>query len=166
MSQLRDEVKKLVLAAGPLWSELANARLFMTGATGFFGCWLLETLLFANQHYQLGLQVTALTRNPERFHSKAPHLASQIQLIPGDMQNATLPSESFTHFVHGAAEVNSDHGLLLGGKRMLEVPSERFLLISSGGVYAPGQGPLTENHPTQPATAYGQAKLQLENLCQ
>lgn len=152
----------LVLGAPHLWPELANARIFLTGATGFFGCWLLETLLFANQHYGLNVQVTALTRNPERFRAKAPHLAHQITLIAGDMQTAALPDGPFTHIVHGAAEVNSDAGLLQGGQRILEIPSQRFLLVSSGAVYSPTRGLIPESTPTNPTTTYGKAKLQLE----
>lgn len=37
-----------------LWPGFARAHLFITGATGFFGKWLLETLLYANDQKKAG----------------------------------------------------------------------------------------------------------------
>ena len=46
---LRDDLDDCLARTGGLWEELRDQRIFITGATGFFGCWLLETLLWANQ---------------------------------------------------------------------------------------------------------------------
>jgi len=168
VSRLRSEVTEFVLSAASLWPALANRRIFLTGASGFFGCWLLETLLFASDHYRLNVEVVALTRDPERFLAKAPHLAGhpQVKLWPGDMQDFPFPHGSFSHIVHGAAEVNSAKGLLAGGRRVLEMDAERLLLISSGAVYGPADGLIGEVHPLNPTSDYGRAKRQLEEACQ
>jgi len=167
VSQLRSEVSELVLGSADLWPALADARIFLTGASGFFGCWLLETLLFANDHFGFHTKVVALTRDPERFLSRAPHLAghSAVTLWPGDIQDFATPPGPFSHILHAAAEVNSDQGLLQGGLRVLAMEAERFLLVSSGAVYGPADGFLSENHSPSPSTAYGLAKLQLEEAC-
>lgn len=166
MSLLCSEVTELVLASAELWSRLAGRRIFLTGASGFFGCWLLETVLFANHHYSLGLEVVALTRDPARFLEKWPHLAQQITLWQGDMGDFPFPEGSFSHVIHGAAEVGSGAGLLEGGLRVLEFTrqceAERCLLVSSGAVYGSAPGFVTEQHPLAPNTDYGRAKLQLE----
>ena len=36
-----------------LWQELRGQRILITGATGFFGCWLLETFAWANRRLDL-----------------------------------------------------------------------------------------------------------------
>jgi len=60
-----------------LWDELRGQRVFITGGTGFFGCWLLESLLWSNDRLELDASVTVLTRSPGSFRAKVPHLAGQ-----------------------------------------------------------------------------------------
>ena len=45
------------------WEELRGQRLFITGGTGFFGMWLIETFLWANQKLDLGAEVLVLSRS-------------------------------------------------------------------------------------------------------
>src|SRR5262249_58157643 len=58
-----------------LWDEFRGRRLFITGGTGFFGRWLLESLVWANEQLGIDASGVVLTRNPEAFARKAPHLA-------------------------------------------------------------------------------------------
>jgi len=46
-----------------LWEPLRGQKILLTGGTGFFGCWLLES--FARANDALGLEASALvlTRN-------------------------------------------------------------------------------------------------------
>ena len=48
-----------------LWEELRGERIFITGGTGFFGCWLLESFAWANE--RLGLKASALVSDPEAW---------------------------------------------------------------------------------------------------
>ena len=47
-----------------LWLGARRARFFITGGTGFFGRWLVGTLLHASDTLRLDLSVTVLSRNP------------------------------------------------------------------------------------------------------
>ena len=134
-----------------LWDELRGERLFITGGTGFFGCWLLESFALAND--KLGLNATAvvLTRNLDAFRKKAPHLAAHhaIQFHNGDVCSFEFPSGSFSHVIHAATEsstkLNEENPLLMfdtiveGTRRTLEFVracgAQKFLLTSSGAVY-------------------------------
>jgi dTDP-glucose 4,6-dehydratase len=46
----------------PLWQRLAHARLFITGGTGLFGHWLLDSLTDANKRLNLKIKMILLTR--------------------------------------------------------------------------------------------------------
>src|SRR4029453_8370713 len=87
---------------GSVWEELRGARIFITGGTGFFGCWLLETLLWANDRLRLGVSVVVLTRRPRGVTTKAPHLArhSPVTLHDGDVRTFGFPAGAFSHVVH------------------------------------------------------------------
>ena len=54
------------------FSELKNKSVFITGATGLFGLWLLEFLLFLNKKYDFNISITILTRSYNNFISKYP----------------------------------------------------------------------------------------------
>lgn len=59
-----------------LWDELRGQRIFITGGTGFFGCWLLERFTYAADALDLGATAVVLTRDAEAFQRKAPHIAA------------------------------------------------------------------------------------------
>jgi nucleoside-diphosphate-sugar epimerase len=174
---------------GRLWSELRGARIFVTGGTGFFGCWLLETLLWANDRLRLGASVVVLTRNPPAFATKAPHLASApaVTLHAGDVRDFAFPDGAFSHAIHAGMDASTGldtrepramFDMMVGGTaRVLELARRtgvtRLLLTSSGSVY--GRQPadverLAEDYtgapdPSDARMMHGEGKRAAEMLC-
>ena len=171
------------------FESLRDARIFVTGGTGFFGKWLLETFSYANRQLKLNAQLTALSRNPEKLAQELPHLAqdSSIRFLSGDISTFSFPPVEFTHVIHGATSTDPRvlqsspdeilKTILAGTKRVLDLAKQskvrRFLFLSSGAVYgkqSPDVANLQESeldlkHPPAATTTYAEGKRQAEQLC-
>ena len=182
-----DDLRHVLARTADLWTPVRGSRFFLTGATGFFGCWLLESLLAANDEFDLRLQATVLTRDPARFAEKAPHLAAHpaLHFVRGDVASFSFPSGDFSHIVHAATTsggpVPDDEltrTIVDGTRRVLEFArasgASRLLFTSSGAVYGkqPADVPqVPEDFPydaaaTPPHSAYTLGKRAAEALCE
>lgn len=164
-----------------------NRNFFITGGTGFIGRALLRHLLALVDALHID-SITLLTRNPERFTRLAPDIAGHgaVRLLHGDVNHFVLPTGRYTDIIHGASDTNDllvqDRttyfwDIVSGTKRMLDFARHcgcsRFLYLSSGAVYGPGDYPesgIPETWPIAPAledgqSTYGQAKRASEHLC-
>ena len=137
-----------------LWNDMRGQRIFVTGGTGFFGCWLLESFAAANQRFALNAEVIVLCRSPETFTLRCPHLAENpaISLLRGDVRSFRFPEGEFPFVIHAAAdtrEARNSHekddavrmisSIFDGTRNTLEFAAShktrKFLMISSGAVY-------------------------------
>ena len=78
--------------------------MFITGGTGFFGLWLLQSFAWANQEFGLRGQAVVLSRNWASFAAKAPQLAADpaISGHAGDVPRFCLPGWAFfAHYSRG-----------------------------------------------------------------
>ena len=162
-----------------LWNEAKNASFFITGGTGFFGMWLLESFAHINDQLGLGMSATILTRDPKLFAAKAPHLAQRKDLyfVPGDVRSFAFPSGEFRYVVHGATTSGAPvdnlemlETIIDGTRRVLDFASKhgttKFLYISSGAVYGKQLDDVShipEDYrgapdPLDPNSAYGEGK--------
>ena len=135
---------------GSLWERVRGKRIFLSGGTGFFGVWLLESLVYCNRKLRLGVSATILTRDPNALLKRMPELASEpwIDLLQGDVRSFAFPNQDFEYVLHAAAPTTQhasigSRGLMQtlvhGTERMVELAQARnaksFLNVSSGAVY-------------------------------
>lgn len=188
-NRLAGDLDNILARTEPLWSNLRGERILITGATGFFGCWLLESFAWANRCLNLDAHAVALSRNPAILSQKAPHLAtdSAITFHAADVRHGDFPHGEFSHVIHAATEasvkLNAGAPLVMfdtiveGTRRALQfaVASSvrRFLFVSSGAVYGTQPPELThvgeslERGPDSlnRASAYAEGKRAAELLC-
>ncbi len=139
-------------------------KALVTGATGFVGSHLVETLV------RQGFEVTALVRSP----AKAGRLqALGVRRIAGDLHRPealreAASGQSVIFHVAGVVaaldEAGFLHGNLEGTRNLLQAIGEarpRLVLVSSMAAAgpAPRGRPLTGDEPPSPVTAYGRSKL-------
>ena len=189
MNRLAPDLEEIASHTQGLWDELSGQRLFITGGTGFFGCWLVESFCFINHRLALNAHATILTRDPDTFARKCPHLASDpaITLLSGDVRSFAFPEGKYGYVIHAATEASAKQAsdrplemfstIVAGTERTLEFASthgtRKFLLTSSGAIYG-GQPPemthVPESYcgapdPLNPASVYAEGKRAAELLC-
>jgi dTDP-glucose 4,6-dehydratase len=164
-----------------LWPRLAGARIFMTGGTGFIGRWMLEALARSG----VDAEVTLLSRDPEAFAARVPHLAARFRRVAGDVTDFAAPGD-YTHVIHAATDASAALNandprrmfdtIVQGTRNALDLATgcnARFCFLSSGAVY--GAQPQHVTHvaedwrggpdPCDPLSAYGEGKRAAEMLC-
>lgn len=185
----QDDIDLILTKTATLWDEMRGNRLFLTGGTGFFGCWLVESFLAANRRFELEAEITVLTRSPEAFREKCPHLVADpaLTLVRGDVSNFDFPPGEYRYVVHAATEASAKMiaeqpqrmlaTILDGTRRSLDFATARgtrkYLLTSSGAVY--GDQPPEISHiaedfagapnPVRASSVYAEGKRTAELMC-
>ena len=184
-----EDLEHVLAHTRALWPEARGSRLFITGGTGFFGMWLLESFAHANDTLQLGMSAVVLTRDPAAFARKAPHLAARADLafLQGEIRDFTFPPGQFAYVIHAATEASVKLNeeapqemldtIVAGTRRVLEFSAQagvkQLLFTSSGAVYGPQPSALTHipedysgaTGSLLPGSAYGEGKRVAEQLC-
>jgi nucleoside-diphosphate-sugar epimerase len=177
-----EDLTHILKHTSPLWEEARGKSFFITGGTGFFGMWLLESFTYINDALELGARATVLTRDPGSFARKAPHLAGRADLrfIQGDIRDFEFPAGDYDYLIHAATEASARlnneapdemlDAIVAGMRRTLDFASQanikKFLFTSSGAVY--GRQPSALTHVPEdyngapdcldPGSAYGEGK--------
>jgi dTDP-glucose 4,6-dehydratase len=167
-------------------NALAGSLIFITGGTGFFGKWLLQTISRYNNEFDKKIHALVLSRNPESFIREYPEIgrSRSIEFVIGDVINFDYNGRFCDFIVHAAADATygrynaSTDGthdpIVLGAlnivKFAIKSGAKRLLFTSSGAVYGAlkaDQVPVSESHPMNvvPGLAnYGRSKLLAEDI--
>lgn len=155
----QDDLRHVFESVGSGWEELRDARVLFTGASGFFGSWMLETFLHAGTRLDLPSRAVALTRDADRFSKCLPHLAGdpRVEILESDAAALPVPEGPVDFIVHSLfapaplPEMETRYEMATG--RLLEIAAEKrvrgCLLCSTGAVYKPSGEcrPIPESWP-------------------
>ena len=189
MKPLPSEDLEHVLAhTEQLWSRARGSEIFISGGTGFFGVWLLESLAYCNRNLHLNVRATVLTRDPRSFIQRMPHLAIEpcIRFLQGDIRDFDFPDQNFNYIVHAATPTATEvasrpleltSALVRGTEKAISLARAKsvksFLFVSSGAVYGPQPATrrhIPESYPgcpngADPKAVYGEGKRTSEQMC-
>lgn len=187
MHQLpQEDLETITIRYAPLWKMLDGARLFITGGTGFFGHWLVESALHARAFFKLDFEITLLSRSPDQALNKFPHWGGLDGLfwIKGDVRYFEYPTDRFSHIIHAATDTRPQiqansiellDTIVNGTKHILglaaHVNAERVLYVSSGATYGKKsefhgyfEDELSAPDSMSPGSSYGIGKRYSEHL--
>ena len=170
--------------------QLKDKKILVTGATGFIGAHLIETLVLYNQlQHEFACRIFGLARNSAKKDHAALRSALNRQgvvLLSEDVRNFKFP-EPFDFIIHAAAPVDPKFlrqnpletvDIIVNGTRQIlqqavENKTSRVLYISSGAVYGKQPVDLPEISEeyiggldiSNANSGYGEAKRYAEILC-
>lgn len=169
-----------------IWPQ--KKTFFITGGTGFFGRWFIESIAYLEQKLNTNNKFYILTRQEvEIVKNKIPVLMNScFEVIQADLLSLKNLEFNFDYVIHAATDVSAlknsvsnlpDFSSVVDAtKRLISVCEnkkiEKILYISSGGVYANSLKGMKEeefNHLNIEIlklnlTSYSNAKMQCEYL--
>ncbi len=177
------------IAREPLnFDDLSGKTVLITGASGFFPAYLVETLLFLNEKKNLNIKIIGLVRNLEKAQKRFAHYQEREDLEL-DTQSLSHPlrfSGPIDFVIHAASQASPKYygkdpvGTLMpnviGTYHLLELAREKksqgFLFFSSSEIYGQSldREPLHEKSfgitdCFQVRACYAESKRMGETLC-
>lgn len=169
-------------------SELKNSSVFVTGATGLIGSFVIRVLLYLNREYDFNINIIGLIRNKDKAEKVfGDDCANKsIQWIIGDIRNFNLEGD-VDYIIHGASVTSSQDFLykpvetittaLYGTEKILETAKElkvkSVVYLSSMEVFGITDTRLDEVRENDygyidilnPRSSYSEGKRLCECLC-
>jgi nucleoside-diphosphate-sugar epimerase len=182
------ELAQLIRSLEPQLRALVGASILVTGATGWFGTWLLDVFCAADVEFRLGIKIAAVSRDPARFLDRFHRFTDdpRITWIKSDVRQLEPTIGIFSHVIHAATDTSIGAGEL-DALRLFETITDgtrctlaaagtrckSFLFISSGAVYGPARpncSRFTEREPIGPdpslaTSGYAEGKRAAEQAC-
>jgi nucleoside-diphosphate-sugar epimerase len=169
------------------WDKLGNKSILITGATGLICSFLIDVLMFRNEHFENNISIYALSRNldyaKDRFDAYWNN--PRFNYIQQDIIEGITLDKPIDFIIHGATNafpaayaedpVGTMKANLWGVDNLLQyaikTKVQRVLYISSGEVYGEGNGEdFVESYSgyvdcLNPRSCYTSAKRAAETLC-
>ena len=102
------ELKAIAALSVDSLALLKNKKIFITGGTGFFGKWLMQSLLHMNKEQNANMHFTLVCRNTKRSLAEQSWLNSpSVKLIQADLKTYQPISEAFDFFIHAATSADA-----------------------------------------------------------
>lgn len=183
---LLDDIRQVVQSVD--LSDLKNGSVFITGATGLIGSFIIRVLLYLNQTEQYNTKIIALIRNKEKAQKifGTDSVDKNIHWVIGDIQSFSL-SDTADYIIHGASVTSSKDFLhkpvetistaLYGTQKILETAKElrvkSVVYLSSMEVFGITDTRLQEVKESDygyidilnPRSSYSEGKRMCECLC-
>ena len=167
------------------FSHLYNKKIFITGATGFLGMWLIRSIDYLNKTLCLNIKIIILLRSKNKKKLFENFKNIKIDYMNGSVTNFNFKKQKIDHIIHLAAETsekkNKDkievvNTIINGTIRVLQyshfLKANSISYLSSGGVYGKncinkeGWRESDNNSPTlyDNVATYGLSKKCAENI--
>lgn len=178
------------------WEKLASKRVFISGATGLFGLFLTDLLMYKNSEDRLNCHVTAVSRNKEKAKKRFDPAYFESQYFKYIAHDISEPlsnlsagaEEDFDYVIHMASTthpvayakrpIDTVTSNVFGTKNLLDYCTAhegcRFVLLSSVEIYGENRGDVElfdEKYcgyidPNTLRAGYPESKRLCETLCQ
>ena len=159
---------------------LRGSKLFITGATGFTGTWLLSLLAYLNDAHGFAVEVAGVARRASQLAAEAPFLANRkdVQIAQADVRQLVDLPAGAEWILHAAANPDSRHHatnpidtasvIAEGTSRVLRLAEQAeelrgMLHFSSGLVHA--RAASKADRRVGASSVYREAKSFSEALC-
>jgi nucleoside-diphosphate-sugar epimerase len=182
------DLRNVVGAMETRLRQLAGASILITGATGWFGLWLLDVLCAADDALRLGIRIVAVSRDPQHFLARYRGFAAdpRIEWVRSDVRALERIGAGFAYVIHAATDTSIKAGqeedprqlfetIVEGTRRVMAAAGPEcrsFLLISSGAIYGPARPEATHfseddacgPEPSSSRSGYAAGKRAAEQL--
>lgn len=158
---LQRDLEHILKHTTHVWDVLRGKTVFVTGGTGFFGKWILESFCYANEQLELGAEMIVLTRSSRKFLETNPQFdKSYISFLNDNIIDFEFPDTRIDYIIHAATDMSGygnmqyamdvNNSITEGTRRVLELAkacdTRSVLLTSSGAVYGRQPASLTHIH--------------------
>ena len=140
-----------ILASPVPWDRLNDSTVLVSGAYGFVVAYLVESLLYLNEHRNAGVRILAMVRNPEKAAKRfAAYIGREdLQFVFQDVCDPVGIDGPVDYIIHGASWASPNYygaepvGSLLpnviGTRNLLDLAVKKksigFLFFSSAEIY-------------------------------